>query len=589
MERRLAAVLAADVAGYSRLMGADEEGTLARLKAARKALVDPTIAKHRGRIVKTTGDGMLVEFASAVDAVRSAIEVQSGMVEQNAVSPEDDRIEFRIGIHVGDIIIDDNDIFGDGVNIAARLEGIAEPGGVCISDDAHRQVRDRIDATFDDKGETALKNIARPVRVFALAGARQPVSKVIEPAPQLTLLDKPSIAVLPFQNMSGDPEQEYFADGIAEDIITALSSFKSLLVSARNSSFTYKGKAIDIKQVGRELGVRYVLEGSVRKGGGKIRITGQLIDATTGAHLWANRFDGNLEDIFDLQDNVTEQVVGAIAPTVQHAEIERSKLKRTGNLDAYDTLLRGLSQLQLATADSTTEALRLFKAAIDLDPEYAPAYGRAAYCYMQRNSNGWITDRKSETADALRLARRAVELENDNAEVLTDAAVAIGNVGRDLDQFFVINARAIELNPNRPLAWMLNGWGHIYAGKHELAIEELHRAIRLNPSDPNRYLVSLGIAAANLLLGRDEEAFTWAERAYGERSNFSGIWRIWAASAAFTGRLSRATEIVQKILIADPGASITKYSRHLSVVLPYQRKQDIDRQIEGLRLAGVPE
>ena len=592
VERRLAAVLAADVAGYSRLMGADEEGTLARLKAARQTLVDPTIASHRGRIVKTSGDGMLVEFASAVDAVRGAVEVQRGMVAQNAGVPPDVRIEFRIGIHVGDIIIDDNDIFGDGVNIAARLEGIAEPGGICISGDAQRQIRGKVDIAFDDMGPQSLKNIAEPMQTWRIRLGGQDAAKAPSGSPQspaLALPDKPSIAVLPFQNMSGDPEQEYFADGIAEDIITALSRFKSLLVSARNSSFTYKGKAIDIKQVGRELGVRYVLEGSVRKGGGKIRITGQLIEVTTGAHLWANRFDGGLEDIFELQDNVTEQVVGAIAPMVQQAEIERSRLKRTDNLDAYDTLLRGLSQLQRMTAEGTTEALRLFKAAIELDPEYAPAYGRAAYCYIQRNTNGWITDRALETADALRLAKRAVELENDNAEVLTDAAVAIGNVGRDLDQFFVINARAIELNPNRPLAWMLNGWGHIFAGEHEIAIEELHRAIRLNPADPSRHMMLSGIATANLLLDRDEEAFAWAERAYGERSNYASSLRVWAASAAFTGRSSRASEIVGKILLADPSASVAKVSEHLSIVLPYQRQQDIQRMLEGLRLAGLPE
>jgi adenylate cyclase len=535
------------------------------------------------------GDGFLAEFASAVQAVTCAIAIQKE-TEQAAVALDEARkMRLRIGIHVGDVMVEGEDLMGDGVNIAARLESIATPGGISISRAVHDQVRDRIDVAFDDKGEIALKNIARPVQVFALAGARQPAAKPIETAPPLRLLDKPSIAVLPFQNMSGDPEQEYFADGIAEDIITALSRFKSLMVSARNSSFTYKGKAIDIKQVGRELGVRYVLEGSVRKGGGKIRITGQLIEVTTGAHLWANRFDGELADIFDLQDNVTEQVVGAIAPMVQHAEIERSKLKRTDNLDAYDTLLRGLSQLQRVTEESTTEALRLFKTAIELDPDYAPAYGRAAYCYMQRNTNGWITDRELETADALRLAKRAVELENDNAEVLTDAAVTIGNVGRDLNQFFVINARATELNPNRPLAWMLNGWGHIYAGEHEIAIQEFQRALRLNPADPNRHLVSTGIATANLLLGRDEEAFAWAERAHGERSNFAPSLRIWAASAAFAGRSHRAREIVGKMLLADASASIAKLAHYFSTVLPYQRGQDIERLLQGLRLAGLPE
>ena len=348
VERQLAAVLAADIAGYSRLMGIDEEGTLARLKAVRKALVDPAIASHRGRIVKTTGDGMLIEFASAVDAVRSAVEVQRRMAEQNANVPQNQRIEFRIGIHVGDIIFDDNDIFGDGVNIAARLEGISEPGGVCISDDAHRQIRAKVDVAFDDKGPQMLKNIAEPMRVWSVrldGGAPSPANPLNGSIQPLALPDKPSIAVLPFQNMSGDPEQEYFADGMVEDIITALSRFTSLFVIARNSSFTYKGRAVDIKQVGRELGVRYVLEGSVRKAAGRLRISGQLIEASTGAHLWAEKFDGALEDVFELQDAVTERVVGAIEPSVKQAEINRARTKPTSNLDAYDYYLRAFQQI----------------------------------------------------------------------------------------------------------------------------------------------------------------------------------------------------------------------------------------------------
>ena len=334
VERRLAAILAADIAGYSRLMGANEEGTLAQLKSVRKALVDPTIAAHRGRIVKTTGDGILVEFASAVDAVHNAVEIQRSMAEQNTAVPQDQRIEFRIGIHVGDIIFDDNDIFGDGVNIAARLEGIAEPGGVCMSDDAYRQVRGKVEIACDDMGQQSLRNIAEPMRAWRVRLTGQAPSAVKSrlamSQPQvLPPPDKPSIAVLPFQNMSGDPEQEYFADGMAEDIITALSRFKALFVIARNSSFTYKARAVDVKQVGRELGVRYVLEGSVRKAANRVRITGQLVDTATGAHLWADRFDGGLGDIFDLQDQVTESVVGAIAPAVEKAEIERAKRKPT--------------------------------------------------------------------------------------------------------------------------------------------------------------------------------------------------------------------------------------------------------------------
>jgi TolB-like protein/class 3 adenylate cyclase len=428
VERRLAAILAADVAGYSRLMGANEEGTLVQLKTVRKALVDPTIAKHRGRIVKTTGDGMLVEFASAVDAVRGAVEVQRSMAEQNASLPQDQRIEFRIGIHVGDIIIDDNDIFGDGVNVVARLEGIAEPGGICVSNDAYRQVRGKVEIVCDDMGPQPLKNIAEPMQVWRvrLIGQNYPTGQSGSTANErqaLPLPDKPSIAVLPFQNMSGDPEQEYFADGVVEDIITALSRFKSLFVIARNSSFTYKGKAVDIKQVGHELGVRYVLEGSVRKAAGKVRITGQLIDAATGSHLWADKIDGSLEDIFDLQDQVTARVVGAIAPKLDNAEIERASRKPIENLDAYDCVLRGKAFARYAGHEENNEALRFFYRAIELDPRMASACGLAADRYVVRKTNGWFIDKERDYAEARSLAERAVFLGQEDAVALSRAAM----------------------------------------------------------------------------------------------------------------------------------------------------------------------
>jgi adenylate cyclase len=361
VERRLAAILAADVAGYSRLMGADELGTLAALKARRRAVVDPAIAAHHGRIVKTTGDGMLVEFASAVDAVTCAITMQGKMTELNDGPVQ--KITFRIGINVGDIIVDDDDIFGDGVNVAARVENECEPGGVCISGSAFEQVRGKTDFAFDDLGERSLKNIDRPVRLYAVRPAMSSAAATAEsPAERrkpLPVPDNPSIAVLPFQNMSGDPEQEYFADGMVEDIITALSRFKLLFVIARNSSFTYKGKPIDIKRVGRELGVRYLLEGSVRKAGNKVRITGQLIDVSSGSHLWADHFDGTLEDIFDLQDRVTGRVVAAIAPKVQQAELERSMRKPTESHDAYDYYLRGAALYWKPTKATVEEALKL--------------------------------------------------------------------------------------------------------------------------------------------------------------------------------------------------------------------------------------
>ncbi len=406
IKRRLAAILAADVAGYSRLMGADEEGTLAELKAHRRALVDPKITEHRGRIVKTTGDGMLVEFASVVDALRCAVEVQRGMAERNAEVPQNKRVEFRIGIHQGDIIIDGGDIFGDGVNVAARLEGLAEPGGICVSGRVQEDAQGKLEIAFENAGEQQLKNIARLVRIY-----RVRLSGAVEgQRPALPLPEKPSIAVLPFQNMSGDPEQDYFADGMVEEIITALSRIRWLFVIARNSSFTFKGRAVDVKQVGRELGVRYVLEGSVRKAASRMRITGQLIDASTGTHLWADRFEGALEDIFDLQDQMTASVVGAIAPKLEQAEIERAKLKPTANLDAYDYYLRGKANVHRGTKKTISEALRLFYRAIELDPNFAPAHGMAAWCYVLRKNYGWMTARAQETEELERLANKAAAL-----------------------------------------------------------------------------------------------------------------------------------------------------------------------------------
>src|SRR5437667_5330553 len=339
--RRLAAILAADIGGYSRLMGADEEGTLAALKAIRRELGDPKIAEHRGRIVKTTGDGLLVEFASVVDAVRCAVEVQRAMADRNAGVPAEKRIEFRFGIHQGDIIVEDGDIFGDGVNLAARLEGLAEPGGICVSGRVRADAAGKVDVAFDDLGEQSLKNIARPLRVYRVRLDEAPATHT--PAAALALPDKPSIAVLPFQNMSGDPEQEYFADGMVEEITTAIARLSWLFVIARNSSFTYKGKPIDVKQVAAELGVRYVLEGSVRKAQNRVRITGQLIDASTGNHIWADRFDGALDDIFNLQDRVASSVVGALEPRLRLSEIERASRKPSASLDAYDLYLRALA------------------------------------------------------------------------------------------------------------------------------------------------------------------------------------------------------------------------------------------------------
>jgi len=587
VERRLTAILAADVAGYSRLIGADEEGTLAQLKAFRKTLVDPTIAKHRGRIVKTTGDGMLVEFASAVDAARCAVEVQRGMADENTEIPQAKRIEFRIGIHLGDIIIDDNDIFGDGVNIAARLESIAVPGGISISRAVHDQVRDRINVCFDDKGEIALKNIARPVQVFAVAGAKEPKTTVSPESKPIALPDKPSIAVLPFTNMSGDPEQDYFADGMAEDIITALSHFKALFVIARNSSFTYKGRAVDVKQIGRELGVRYVLEGSVRKAANRVRITGQLVDTATGAHLWADRFDGGLDDIFDLQDQVTESVVGAIAPVVEKAEIERAKRKPTESLDAYALYLRGLARFyQYGSRQANDEALRLFNSAIELDPTFAAAYGRATLCYVWAKTNGWFSDTANEIAEVTRLAQRAVELGKNDAVALANSGFALAYVVRDLEVGAGLIDRALVLNSNLAEAWFYGGWVKTFLGEPEAGIERFARAMRLSPLDPRVPAMRSGTAFAHFLLGRYDEAASWAAMALQDRPDYLHGLRIQAASNAMAGRLDEAHQAVARLRQLNPALRVSDLKDVLS---HYLRAEDLSRYEEGLRQAGLPE
>ena len=395
-QRRLAAILAADVAGYSRLMAADESGTLARLKQLRAEVIEPKIAQFHGHIVGSAGDSLLVEFASAVNAVQCAVEVQEGLADQNANLPEDRRMAFRMGVNLGDVIAEDDTIHGDGVNIAARLEKLAEPGSVCIGRNVYDQVKGKLDYGYADLGEQRVHNIPEPVHAYRVKPSKPTAdtSPGLSTKDALPLPDKPSIAVLPFENMSGDREQEYFADGMVEEIITALSRMRWLFVIARNSSFTYKGRAVDVKQVGRELGVRYVLEGSVRKAGNRVRITGQLIDTATGAHLWADRFDGALEDIFDLQDQVTASVVGAIAPKLEQAEIERAKRKPTENLDAYDYYLRGLAGFINGPEEGNDGGVcRIFSRAIELDPNFASAYGMAARCYAQRKSSGWMTDR----------------------------------------------------------------------------------------------------------------------------------------------------------------------------------------------------
>jgi TolB-like protein/class 3 adenylate cyclase len=589
LDRRLAAVLAADVAGYGRLVSTDEEGTIGQLKAHRALLFDPKLVEHNGRLVKTTGDGLLAEFASVVDAVRCAVEVQRGMVARNAEVPEDKRIEFRIGVHVGDIIIEDDDIFGDGVNVAARLEGLAEPGGICVSARVQEDAEGRLDVGFIDDGERQLKNIARPVRVYwvSLNGARTPTGAggAAPAAGAGAAPDMPSIAVLPFQNMSADPDQDYFADGMVEDIITGLSRYRNIFVIARNSTFTYKGRAVDVKQVGRELGVRYVLEGSVRRAGSRIRITGQLIDAATAAHIWAERFEGEIEDMFDLQDRVAANVVGAIVPQLRQAEIDRAKRKPTESLDAHISYMRGIASFQRWGREAIDEALRLAHRAIELDPNYSTPYGLAVSCYVVRKANGWMADHGQEIAETARLTARAAEVGRDDAFALSSSGFAVANILGDLDAGAALIDRALALTPNYSLALVQSGYVRVWLGEPDLAIEQLQQAIRLSPVDSLMFMMQTAMAFAHFIAGRYDEAYGWAEKALQRNPFVSPATRIAVASAALLGRSGEAAKYLALLRQLDPGLVVSNLKERVNL----RRPDDLARLAEGLRKAGLPE
>jgi adenylate cyclase len=576
-KRRLAAILAADVAGYSRLMGADEEGTHERLQAHLRELVNPKIAEHRGRIVKNTGDGFLAEFASVVDAVRCAVDIQRGMIDREPEVPEERRIRFRIGVNLGDVIAEEHDIFGDGVNVAARLEALAEPGGVLVSNTVHDHVRDRLPFAFEDLGEQQVKNIARPVRVYRVQDRAAPREQPSPASPQpLPLPDKPSIAVLPFANMSGDPEQEYFVDGMVEEIITALSRIRWLFVLARNSSFTYKGQAIDVKQVGRELGVRYVLEGSVRKAGNRVRITGQLIDAATGTHLWADRFDGSLDDVFDLQDKVASSVAGVIEPALQAAETARSGARPTADLNAYDLYLRARAMV-LSSARQIPEALRLVEQAIVRDPRYGPALAGAAFCCYRLLIDSRSEDRKADRLKGVDFARRALEVAGDDPGILANVAQALAYFGEEIGAMMALADRALALNSNFARGWHVSGVLRLWAGQPDTAIEHVEAALRLSPrARIGSPLAQIGLA--HLVSGRFDEAAPKLLLAIQEDPSLPQPYRYLAACYAHMGRLSEAREIITRLRLMTP------------VVIPHagflRNAEHRELYLSGLRLAA---
>jgi adenylate cyclase len=575
--RRLTAILAADVAGYSRLMGADEEGTHRRLQAHLRELIDPKITEYRGRVVKNTGDGFLAEFASVVDAVRCAVEVQRGMAERNATTSPEERIEFRAGINLGDVIAEGGDIFGDGVNIAARLEALAEPGGICVSRVVRDQVRDRLDCTFEDMGEQQVKNITRPLHVYRVldraAAVAEPLIISTQPLP---LPDKPSIAVLPFQNMSGEPEQEYFADGMVEEITTALSRIRWLFVIARNSTFTYKGQAVDVKQVGRELGVRYVLEGSVRKGGNRVRITAQLIEAEMGTHLWADRFDGSLEDVFDLQDKVALSVAGVIEPTLQSAEISRSAGRPTNDLTAYDLYLRAFEYARFWDQASTVRALDLLTQAIARDPHYGAALALAAHCHAMQLFSGPIDDSEADRRRGIELAQRAIRAPGNDPSALGRAAYVLGNLGEDISAAITLVDRALEITPSYAGGWYYSGWLRLWAGQSNIAASHFTKASRLSPYEmPSRVLLGIGIS--QFFARRFDEARATLRQSLQEFPNWAPNYRFLAACCAQMGQLDEARQVIERL------RAIT--SVVVSTASHWRNAEQRELYLSGLRLA----
>lgn len=599
-QRKLAAIVAADVVGYSRLMGRDESGTLARLRKNRSEHLDPVLTKYGGRLIKLMGDGALVEFASAVDALSAAIEFQQAMAEANADRPADAAIVFRIGLHLGDLIVDGDDLYGDGMNIAARLEAEAPPGGIVISRTVHEAVVGRLKANFDELGSLALKNIERPIQALSVrwepSDWQTPMMSEAIAVPALpsqeplSLPDKPSIAVLPFQNMSGDPEQDYFVDGLVEDIITGLSRFKSLFVIARNSSFAYKGRSPDIRQVGKDLGVRYVLEGSARKAGNRLRITGQLIDADDGTHLWADRFEGTLEDVFELQDRVTTSVVGVIAPRVEKAEIERARSKATLNLKAYDLLLRAQPLMRARSRDDIEQALHLLRQAVQTDPTSARAFASLSLCCWIFIAQGFGHRDHPRVADVAQLAQMALTLDARDSDVVAIAASSLGVPGGDMQTGTALVEQAIALNPNNAEAFRIGAVLHGFLGQVERAIDYHQRADRLNPLYEG-WNGNIGYLIAYFGVGAHREVLEWSARILRERPTSAPALRYRAASLALEGRIEEARQIVGRILDLTPNYTISEVRRHheFDMNSPFKKPGVTEALYKGLRSAGLPE
>jgi adenylate cyclase len=576
VQRRLAALLAADVVGYSALMQRAEEATYAEFERLKRELIEPTLSRHEGRLIKTTGDGALAEFASPLAAMKCAVEIQDHLASGS--SP----LTLRVGLNLGDVIVgQDGDLYGDGINIAVRLEGIADPGGILISEKVYSEVESKLDVGFEDRGEQQLKNISKPVRAYAVrAGAHSALTERISAAPPLP--DKPSIALLPFENMSGDPEQEYFADGMVEEITTALSRFKWLFVIARNSSFTFKGQAVDVKEVGRRLGVRYVLEGSVRKASGKVRIAGQLIDAVTGAHIWADRFERDLTDVFALQDEVTVAVVSAIQPKLLQTEIAMATRRRPENPTAYDLFLRAMQQFYLTSHEGLAEAIRLAHRALELDPRFGLVAALAGVCHMRNVVWGYAIDPQFDHKEAVRLLRLALSVDDGDPDTLALASLISAYMVGDCERAIEMADRAVALNPNSFLVW--SSRGHVYriAGLPEEALRAFERAIRMSPVDPLLHITFAGIGLAFVELGRFDEAIVAGKKGLRQNPSISPAYRCLASAFAHLGRDAEAREAAARMVEVDPGFTI-------SALVARGGYSNAKLLIEGLRKAGLPE
>ena len=592
-QRRLAAILASDVVGYSRLMGRDESGTVSRLRTIRKQHLVPVLTRRGGRIVKSTGDGVLVEFSSAVEALTAAIEFQQTILDESRGQAEDQIILFRMGLHLGDLIVEEDDLFGDGVNVAARLEAEAPPGGILISRTVHEAVAGRVKASFEDLGSLLLKNIERPIQTYSVQWqavdwrdaheAVMTAAPAAAPAAPLALPDKPSIAVLPFDNMSADPEQEHFADGVVESITAALSRIRAFFVIARNSAFAYKGRPTNVREIGRELGVAYVLEGSVQRVGARVRITAQLIETAGGVHLWADRYDGSLDDIFDLQDRITEAVAGALQPSIRLAEIERSRRKRPQELGAYDYAMRAMQHAWLLEEDAAARALELLGKALEIDPDYPLALALTAWCWAQRSVYNWADDAATAKAEALKLADRAASQSADDPLILAVLGT-VHTFARNYGAARVMLERAVALDPNAAWALSRMGWLDVYADRPDDAKVHFEKALRLSPLDPINFNNLVGLASARAVAGDDAGAADLFIRALQERPNAVWIHRNLAAALYGAGRLDEARESITKLLVSNPGITIRKF-REAMVFSP----STLDRMAAQMRALGMPE